>query len=299
VPEKAIYCSECKTNLLAEFSGMKRELADPPSLGATLAAMAALLSLLFLTSITILEVNQLYPYAAYVYLGVVTLLLAAVAADGRYGTPTIGHYLLTFVIVAVPVVGTLYGVYYAARSLARSRRARLALYILLLGMVAFTFQYYGGIERLQARLPFGSPGTEAQAVDVAVQATPTERPTPSPSPKPRDTATPSPTEENTAPAAVSVPDCLLWSQVTAEHVGQKLCVYGEYETIFQKADQAYVMSFGEQAGAFQIWSGPKPMENHLPEGGGRCVVARGWIMTSGVRPILILKTADTLDACGG
>ncbi len=299
VPEKAIYCSECKTNLLAEFSGMKRELGNPPSLGETLAAMAALLLFLFLAGITILEVNKQFPYAAYIYFGVVTFLLAIVAAQGRYGTPAIGHYLLTFVIVAVPVVGTVYGVYYAARSLARSRGARFALYFLLLGMAAVIFLYYGGVELLRARLPFASAGAEIPAVEAAAQPTATERPTPSLSPTPRPTATPLPTVETPEPAVVSVPDCLHWSEVTDEHVGQKLCVYGEYESIFQKADQAYVMSFSEQAGAFQIWSWPKPMENYLPEGGGRCVVARGWIKTSGVRPILILMRIDTLEACGG
>ena len=87
-------------------------------------------------------------------------------------------------------------------------------------------------------------------------------------------------------------------EVTVDHVSQKGCVYGEYERLYQKDDQTYVMTFGEGEGSFQLWSWPKPMERYLPEGGGRCVVARGWIKTSGVRPIIILRTADTLESCG-
>jgi hypothetical protein len=298
VPEKAIYCNECKTNLLAEFSGMKRELANPPSLGATLAAMAALLLLLFLTGITIFEVNKLYPYAGYIYIGVVTLALSFAAANGRYGTPAIGHYLLTLLIVIIPVVGTLYGVFYAARSLARARGARFALYFLLLGMAVVIFLHYDGVGIARARLPMVSDGSEMPAVEVAAQPTATLQPSATPSPKPEATATPQPTEV-VQELAAAVTDCLHWSEVSSEMVGQELCVYGEFETIFQKEDQTYVMSFSEQEGAFQIWSWPKPMEDYLPEGDERCIMARNWLKTSGVRPIIILRRVDTLESCEG
>jgi hypothetical protein len=296
VPEKAIYCSECKTNLLAEFTGMKRDLANPPPLGATLAAAAALLLLLFLIGMAILDVNELFPYAGYLYLGIITVLLTIVAARGRYGTPGATQYLISFLIVVIPVIGTLYGVYYAGRSLARARGARLALYALLMGMLLVTVFRYKDPGSILAALPLGALQEQATPTPIAaVEATVTPKVEPTSTSRP-PTATPLPPTDTPEPVA-AVPDCLHWSEVNSEHVGTQACVYGEYTQIYQKEDQAYVMAFSEEAGAFQLWSGPKSMEQYLPQGGGRCVVARGWIMTSGLRPIIILRSTDKLESC--
>jgi hypothetical protein len=91
--------------------------------------------------------------------------------------------------------------------------------------------------------------------------------------------------------------CLQWATVTQEIVGQNVCVYGEYLSISQKQDNAYVMSFSDQPGTFQVWSYPKPFDPYLPKNGDRCVVIRGWMKTSGVRPIMILGAQGKLESC--
>jgi hypothetical protein len=116
------------------------------------------------------------------------------------------------------------------------------------------------------------------------------------------TAVPSltPTQPQPTPSATlaaAIPECAEWSQVTLDQLDQKMCVFGEYVRQYQRDDGTYVMVFSEDPGTFQVWSYPKAFEWYLKGVDSTCVMARGWIQTSGVRPIIILGSKGTLEPC--
>jgi hypothetical protein len=192
----------------------------------------------------------------------------------------------------------LYGIYYAARSMARVKGTRFALYFLLLGMALVAFLYYSDFQGIVTGQAVAAQDTPVAT--EAPEATATQRPKPTSTKKVQPTAEATepaeePEEIEGAPRVVS--DCTHWSEVTSDMVGVQSCVYGEYLDIFQKQDDVYVMSFSEEPGTFQIWSWPKPVEMYIPDEGSRCVVVRNLMKTSGIRPIMILRTSSTLDSC--
>lgn len=108
------------------------------------------------------------------------------------------------------------------------------------------------------------------------------------------TVTPPPATATVTPSSNG---CLNWSEVRMEDVNRKICVEGEFIRHFQREDGTYVMLFSEDAGTFQVWSFPKPFEWYLKGKDKNCVIVEGWVQTSGVRPIIILGSKGTLEAC--
>jgi hypothetical protein len=260
-----------------------------------------LLALIFLTAMAVIELGDtftqaFFAYAIYIYLGLVLLVVGLLAARGRFEEPSVLQYILSVVIVLVPVIGWLYGLFFAGKALARAKNLRYIVYIMLLIVITFTFFRRADIEEMRASL-LNQPTPVTSETPIA-KATETLKPretAPNDGPRPTRTPTEGATEAP-ADALAPVPDCLLWSDVTLDHVSQKLCIYGEYLRIFQKFDDTYVMAFSDEPGAFQIWSDPKPMQMYLPET-DPCIVVRGWVMTSGVRPIIIMRTSSVLEPC--
>jgi len=126
---------------------------------------------------------------------------------------------------------------------------------------------------------------------AALSAALESRPTATASPVPTDPPPP------VTPSAPLQPGCLSWEQVTLQQVGQEVCVQGVYLREYRKEDGVSVMVFSEQAGSFQVWSSKRPFSYYLPTGQAQCVLARGWVMTSGVRPFIMLGKGGSLEAC--
>jgi len=148
--------------------------------------------------------------------------------------------------------------------------------------------------QLEELLDLVSPqGTPTQAASLVTEPVPAQF-TPDSTVTTAPTA-PSPTATPTQPAAIQ--DCLEWSSVTLDHLGQQICVQGKYSKQFKRDDGTYVMTFSDEPGAFQLWSYPKPFDWYTQESDSACVVARGWVQTSGVRPIIILGSKGTMEAC--
>jgi len=106
------------------------------------------------------------------------------------------------------------------------------------------------------------------------------------------------TRQLPSPTATTLqPECLDWSAVTLEQLGQELCVQGEYLQTSLRSDGTYVMVFSQDPGAFQVWSYPKSFEWYLKGSQATCVVARGSLNTSGIRPIIILGAHGVMEAC--
>jgi hypothetical protein len=200
------------------------------------------------------------------------------------------------IISLIPILGTAYGLFFTGRYLTEHRVLRYITYLYLIISVALLLYWktsrgeycMGEVFNFFKRSPHPTPTTHSSV-------TPTSLITPSiiPHISPTFIAT-SATETITAPA---LDGCLHWSSVTLDTVGQNICVYGDYLSILQKEDQSYVLAFSEEPGTFQVWSFPRPFEPYLPKNGGRCVVIRGWLKTSGVRPIMIIGTLGKLEPC--
>lgn len=147
--------------------------------------------------------------------------------------------------------------------------------------------------RLEGLLRFVSQQAppEQAAVPVAVA---TQTPIVTPTVVHPPTATqPSPTA--TEPAAF--PDCYEWQSVSLDLLGEQICVHGEYLRHFRRDDATYVMVFSEDPGTFQVWSYPKPFDWYMQGSDSTCIVARGWVQTSGVRPVIILGSKGSMEAC--
>jgi len=120
---------------------------------------------------------------------------------------------------------------------------------------------------------------------------PVSTPTATSIPTPTNTSIPSPTQ------TASIFGCTAWAQVSLADVGKDTCVQGEYLREFEREDGTQVMVFSEDPGKFQIWTGGKPFDWYLKGATTKCVLAHGWIMTSGVRPIIILGQGSRLEPC--
>ena len=118
---------------------------------------------------------------------------------------------------------------------------------------------------------------------------------------PTERAKSSPTNTVLASSTVtssSAPEnCTLWSDITIENVGQEICIYGGYQEIYDRDDGTHVMIFADEPGSFNIWSNPKPMWWYLSSIDGTCIMIKGEVMTSGVRPMILLGSRDILEPC--
>jgi len=297
IQEDTIYCKSCKRSLIASPGSS----LDPwPSLPITILMSLVVLLLVFLLAF---DLYQLQPVYAGVFALVVSLLLGFMAARGRYAFPGLRQYLVSMLISLVPLVGTLYSIFFAARYAAGRRGLRLSLIGLLMLVVLVVVVLNGNLSNLPFDLPIGSllarsnqpTGTPIPTLVISLtppSATRSVRPTGNASPSPAATQTPA-----SQPGQLP-PDCIAWDQVTSEMVGSKVCVYGDYLGFSQKGDDTWVLTFSEEPGTFQVWSSPKrPIENFLPPEGETCVVATGWLKTSGVRPIIILGPQGELEGC--
>jgi hypothetical protein len=136
---------------------------------------------------------------------------------------------------------------------------------------------------------------------TAAQPTPTATFTQTSAPSPEPTLTPAPTSTVTAtttPVQSSAKNGWLdWSQVTMQKVGESLCVQGKPLRNYRRKDGTRVMVFSEDPGAFQVWANSKPFEWYLKDPAADCVQACGWVLTSGVRPIILLDQGGRLDPC--
>jgi hypothetical protein len=249
---------------------------------------------------------RLSPVLAGVFYLLVSLLLGFLAARGRYDFPSLRQYLVSMIIALVPIVGTIYSAVFTARYAEHQRTLRLSLLVaLMLSLLLALFIGTNLGERfnlgdLSARLPISPTAEEtleatpkpstATAKSTGGGATEGGSPT---SPAPESAST-----EDAQPSATPRPpqvgdECLPWDQVNMDMVGQKLCVYGDYLEYYQKGDGSWVLVFSQDPGTFQVWSSAKrPMELLVPRDGSTCVEARGWLQTSGVRPIIIVNPVD-------
>ncbi len=91
--------------------------------------------------------------------------------------------------------------------------------------------------------------------------------------------------------------CIPWSSVNLEDVGKETCVQGTYLREEVRQDGVRILTFGENDGAFQVWSSSRPFSWYLKDYQFRCMLFRGIILTTGVRPIMILRSNSKVEVC--
>jgi hypothetical protein len=225
-----------------------------------------------------------------------SLFIGWLGTRGRYIMPTMRQYLITMFISLIPVLGTAYGLFFTGRYLTEYRILRYIAYLCLISSVALLIYWKVYQGEYNFRNPFSF-------LKLSISSTPTRRSSDTPTPPTTSSATPhvSPTSIPSQVAATgenpALAGCIPWSSVTMEIVGQNVCIFGDYQSISQKQDSTYVLNFSDEAGAFQVWSYPKPFEPYLPKDGKQCVVVRGWMKTSGIRPIMIIGAQGKLEPC--
>jgi hypothetical protein len=138
-------------------------------------------------------------------------------------------------------------------------------------------------------------------VVATVYASPSATSTATWTPIPILTATPqyTPVVTTGSIAMLSTPaeGCTDWSQVSLKDLNKNMCVQGDYIQTYQRDDGTWVMVFSNEPGAFQVWSSRKPFDSYLKGSNSHCVRVKGWIMTSGVRPLIILSPSCKLGPC--
>lgn len=128
---------------------------------------------------------------------------------------------------------------------------------------------------------------------LAVAFSPSTTPTPS---KPDATAEPTSTLAALlaqTPSPTPEPACRLWSEITLDHVGQTLCVYGVILRRYSTHDLPYVVIFSEEPGTFIFIDRTATYTQFRP---GMCVQATGTV-ESRARTRPAIDTAGTLAAC--
>jgi hypothetical protein len=254
--------------------------------------MGILLLLLFFLIGFILFIPQpIFPFIEYVYPIIAIIVLSIFGARGRYDFPNPLQYILIFGIALIPILGTLYVAYYAGVNIARYRILTYSLSSMLLLitlLIALNEVDIESINRLAQNLESITPKPEASSTP-SITSTSTRTTKPSPT----NSVIVSPTPASSPPPE----DCFLWSEITADHVGQEMCIYGEYQEIHERDDGTHVMAFSDEPGTFNIWSNPKPMWWYLESIEGNCIMIKGEVMTSGVRPMILLGSRDILEPC--
>lgn len=303
VPRAARQCTFCgypfseEAGKTAHIAGRGEALRG---VAVGLALASALLSVGLLAGVLL----PIFGVALHLFYAALTLLLVSLlAARQRYEMPTFWQNLSTLAIGALPLLGSIYVLYYAGRRLSRFPTLRRSLYGVLLVSSALLIAMHPQEVQRVVHLPQWSWPAIALSPLRDAEATSTLLPSPTPhvtqtqsTPSMPPTATPMPAQ-STPTATSPLASCLRWDAVTLDRVGEYLCVYGDYLRTYVKEDGVYVLAFSDQPGSFQIWSFPKSFEAYLANISSTCVVVQGWLQTSGVRPIIILKTTDTLVAC--
>jgi hypothetical protein len=294
IPEDTIYCRVCKRSLISSPGSS----LDPwPPLPITILMSLVVLLLVFLLTF---DLYRLQPVLAGFFVLLASLLLGFLAARGRYAFPGLRQYLVSMLISLIPLIGTLYSAFFAARYAAGRRGLRLSL-IALLMVVVLSVAFLNS--NLAERLPVAGLLARYQVTPTPVLTlvVPTSQPTSTTAPRTPTRPASSPTAPADTPVAETgaLPvDCIPWDQLTPEMVGEKVCATGDYLDYTQKKDETWVLSFSEDPGTFQVWSSPKrPIERFLPPEGEKCVVATGWLKTSGVRLIIIIGAQGELGPC--
>jgi len=295
VQEGATICWVCQRRQVYDINDKKNEskLTSGPSPFFSLVIAILLLLALVLSGLLIYAQS---PEISAVFALIFSLLLGWMGARGCYSTPTLRQYLVTMLISLVPVLGTAYVAFFTGKYLAENRILRISFYLVVfLGILLFLLWTIKNGEL--------TPENLMAIFNRTSTSIPTAQSSHIQSSTPIITATLHPTTSTSIPIVdeTSLPpgleDCILWSSVSMDLVGKNLCVYGDYSTIGQKQDQAYVLSFSDEPGTFQVWSYPKPIEPYLSKDGSRCVVIRGWIITSGVRPVIVIGPQGKLEPC--
>jgi hypothetical protein len=295
IQDDTIFCKYCKRSLINSPGSS----LDPwPPLAITILMSLVVLLLVFLLTF---DLYRLQPPLAGLFVLLVSLMLGFLAARGRYQFPGLRQYLVSMLVALFPVVGALYSIFFAARYVAGRRPLRLSLIGLLMLVLLLVVLFNSN---LALNLPLGGllarndQPTHTPIPTLVISFTP---PSATGAPRATDSAAPSLAALTNTPAAQSgalAADCVHWDQVSSDLVGTKVCVYGDYLGYSQKQDETWVLSFSDQAGAFQVWSPAKrPIQRFLPPEGQTCVVATGWLKTSGVRPIIILGPQGELSPC--
>lgn len=139
---------------------------------------------------------------------------------------------------------------------------------------------------------------EGAAVSVSPTFTPTITWTPIPVLTATSQPSPQPAEADNTPGKTAISaGCTDWSQVSLKDLNKNMCIQGDYLQTYQRDDGAWVMTFSDEPGTFQVWSSAKSFDNYLKSSTSHCVRVQGWIMTSGVRPMIILSPACKLEPC--
>ena len=295
IPEGITNCWVCQRQLVYKESTARAKQGH----GSTVIASFLLGFLLFLTlallgyMLSFLDVRLTGLYALFI-----NLLLGGLGAKGRYSTPTLRQTLVTLLIGLVPILGTAYITFFSGRSLATNRGMRFTIYLALVVSLALLvfwkvrageFDLAGRVTYLFHHLNTPTPSSTPTATQISI-------PTPNATIRSSPIATSSPTVTLVALES-HLEDCVYWSSVTLDWVGKNTCVYGDYLNISQKQDKTYVLNFSGEPGTFQVWSYPKPFEPYLPKDGSHCVVIRGWIQTSGIRPIVVIGPKGKIEPC--
>lgn len=125
-----------------------------------------------------------------------------------------------------------------------------------------------------------SPTTNSNQV-IPSKLSPTRLPTP--------TSRRRPTETVSSPLS----DCMLWSKVTMDDVGRKLCVYGEIVSAYSNDNVFYIL-FNQKPGHFYLLSYDVIYPDVVP---GACVSVMGEIEHIGDSPVIVLRPSDELGRC--
>jgi hypothetical protein len=114
------------------------------------------------------------------------------------------------------------------------------------------------------------------------------------SPLPRITKTPAP-NHNLQPTKVSSNiNCVLWSKVTLEDVGKKMCVYGKVKNAYVGNDNYYYITFSKDLRDFYLLS----YDAYFPEvAKDSCVQITKKIEKLGNSPVIVIKNSDELYIC--
>jgi len=250
-----------------------------------------LLALFVLVGFVLLFPRPIFPYAEYLYPFSAITILSFLGARGKFETPTISQFLIIFAISLVPIFGTLYVAFYAGICISKYHKiiyTLISLFILIIIVILLR-----------------EVNVNTIASFFASKVDSTSTPTPS-----MPTATSTSVILNTATSeSISEPQqatpivedirtgCVLWSEITLNQVGEDICVYGDYLEIIVRDDGTHVMIFSDEAGSFNVWSNPKPMWWYLEDIQGTCIIVQGEIISSGVRPVILLGSQDILEAC--
>lgn len=89
--------------------------------------------------------------------------------------------------------------------------------------------------------------------------------------------------------ANSLDECRIWSKVSLDDVGKKLCVYGEVLDAYPAGDGAYGVSFGNKKGDFYLISYEQGWYIDIE---GKCIKTKGEIKQLGSSPVIVIGDDD-------